>query len=282
MASIINWDELRQLTMPPEAASMAAGKGGNMFDTDQSANMYNQMVHMEMGYTLNQINCFETSKNDTVLDVGCGPGRISVLMAQRAKSVTSLDQSSKMLAHCKRNAEEAGVKNLKPLLLDWNDAVLGKNVEQHDIVIASRSVGMNDIKRLSSFARKYVVVVAWANALNIPMIIGDLFEGVGEARRFPMMRINRNLGYNVSYNMIYDAGYDPNIRIVTDGFTKDFAFKNEAYDDLWKLQETGIKSPTPIFKKNVDKWLTKNKDDGFTFRRETRSFVIWWDSKKAV
>jgi precorrin-6B methylase 2 len=277
MAGFINWEELRQLTMPPEAAKMMSGRGGNMFDTDSSANMYNHMAKMEKSYTLNQLNCFETTKKDTVLDIGCGPGRISVPMAQRAKSVTSLDQSSKMLAHCKRNAQEAGVKNLKPLELDWKDAVLGKNLEQHDIVIASRSVGMHDIRKISSFARKYVVVIAWANAPNIPMIISDLFEGVGEGRRFPMMRIDRRLGYNLAYNTIYDAGYDPNIRIVLDGFTRDFTAKAEAYEDLWQLQETGIKSPTPVFKKNVDKWLSRNKDGGVTFRRETRSYVIWWE-----
>jgi SAM-dependent methyltransferase len=281
MAGIINWEELRKLTMPPQAARMAAGKGGNIFDTDQSANMYNHMAAMEKIYTLNQLNCFETTKKDTVLDIGCGPGRISVPMAQRAKSVTSLDQSGKMLAHCQRNAREAGVKNLKPLQLDWNDAVLGKNLEQHDIVIASRSVGMNDIAKISSFARKFVVVIAWANAPNIPTIISDLFEGVGEGRRFPMMPINRGLGYNVSYNTIYDAGYDPNIRIVVDGFTRDFRTKNDAYEDLWQLQETGITDPTTVFKKNADKWLTRNKEGGITFRRETRSFVIWWEPKKA-
>ncbi len=281
MAGIINWEELRQLTMPPEVSRMASGQGGNMFDNDQSANMYNQMAGMEKTYTLNQINCFETTKKDTVLDIGCGPGRISVPMAQRAKSVTSLDQSEKMLNHCKRNAKEAGVTNLKALLLDWKDAILGENLEQHDIVIASRSVGMNDIKKISSFARKYVVVIAWANAPNIPMIIGGLFEGVGEARKFPQMRIDRRIGYNVTYNTVYDAGYDPNIKIVVDGFTKDFASKEDAYKDLWRLQQTAEPAPVPIFKKNVDKWLSKNKSGGVTFRRETKSFVIWWEPKSA-
>ena len=262
--------------MPPEMERMAGGKGGNIFDTDQSANMYNQMIHMEMGYTLNQINCFDTTVNDTVLDVGCGPGRISVLMAQRAKSVTSLDQSGKMLAHCRRNAETAGVKNLQTLQLDWKDAVPG-NPEKHDIVIASRSVGAQDIHKLSSFAKKYAVMIAWANAPHIPMIINDLFEGVGEPNHFPGMRINRNVGYNVAYNMVYDAGYDPNIRIVTDGFTKDYAAREEAYEDLWKLRETAQPKPVPVFKQNVDKWLTANEQGGFTFRRETRTYVIWWE-----
>jgi 2-polyprenyl-3-methyl-5-hydroxy-6-metoxy-1,4-benzoquinol methylase len=95
MSPLINWDELRQLTMPAGTPRQPEGTSVNMFDNDQSANMYNQVAKMEKSYTLNQINAFETSKNDTILDIGCGPGRISVPMAQRAKSVTSLDSSPK-------------------------------------------------------------------------------------------------------------------------------------------------------------------------------------------
>ena len=276
MSPLINWDELRQLTMPAGTPRQPEGTSVNMFDNDQSANMYNQVAKMEKSYTLNQINAFETLKNDTVLDIGCGPGRISVPMAQRAKSVTSLDSSPKMLAHCKRNAQEAGVTNLNTLLLDWKDAELGKNIEQHDIVIASRSTGASDLKKLSSFAKKWAVTIAWANAPNIPNIVGDLFTGVPEARKFPPMRNDRRISYNVTYNMIYDMGYEPNIRVVTDGFTKDFASKAEAYQDLWQLNSISG-TISPVFRENCDKWLSKNSQGGVTFRRETRSYVIWWD-----
>jgi precorrin-6B methylase 2 len=282
MAGIINWEELRQITTPPEVSRVAGGQGGNTFDTDESANMYNRMAKMEKTYTLNQINCFDTTKSDTVLDIGCGPGRISVPMAQRAKSVTSLDSSSRMLKHCQRNADEAGVTNLKTIQLDWKDAVLGQNLEQHDIVIASRSVGMYDIKKIASFARKYVAVIAWANAPNIPMVLSDLFAGIDAARKFPQMRIDRRIGYNVTYNTIYDMGYDPNIRIVTDGFTRDFASREEAYKELWLLQQPSDIAPSPVFKSNVDKWLSAKNDGGVTFRRETRTFVIWFEPKLAA
>jgi SAM-dependent methyltransferase len=279
MSPLINWEEIRQLSMPPGPPRDPEGAAGNMWD--RSADMYNQMAKMEKTYTLNQIKAFETTSNDTVLDIGCGPGRISVPMAQRAKSVTALDSSEKMLAYCQQNAREAGVTNLNARLLDWKDAVVGENLEQHDIVIASRSPGMSDIKRISRFARKYAVVIAWANAPNIPTIIGDLFKGVDEARKTPPMRINRDVGYNVTYNIIYDAGYDPNIRIVTDGFTQDFTSRQEAYGELWKLREVPGEIP-PVFKQNVDKWLTDSRTGGVTFRRETRSFVIWWDPTTAV
>jgi len=275
---IINWEELRQVTMPEPMRNME-GNPGNSFDTDQASNMYNRVAKMEKTYTLNQINAFDTGKNDTVLDIGCGPGRISVPMAQRAKSVTSLDQSERMLKHCRQNAQEAGVTNLKTLQLDWKDAVLGRNLEQHDIVIASRSPGGSDIKKASSFARKYVVFIGWANAPNIPTVVGDLFTGIDGARKFPPMRIDRRIGYNMTYNTIYDMGYDPNIKIVLDGFTKDYTSQGEAYQDLWKLQPPAEGEPPTVFKNNVDKWLTKNNNGGVTFRRETRSYVIWWEPK---
>ena len=278
MSPLINWEELREVTMPPQPPGNPRGVQGNMWD--KSADMYNQMSKMEKTYTLNQINAFETSKNDTVLDVACGAGRISIPMAQRAKSVTSIDSSEKMLEYCRQNAREAGVPNLTTQLLDWKEAALGKNLEQHDIVIASRSPGMSDIKRLSSFARKWVVIIAWANAPNIPMIIGDLFRGLDETRQVPSMRIDRRIGYNVTYNIVYDAGFDPNVRIVTDGFIQDFVSREKAYAELWRLREIPGPIP-PLFNKNVDQWLLDNEKGGVTFKRETRSFVIWWDPQPA-
>ncbi len=274
MKPLINWEELQKLTMPPRPPAPPEGASGNMWD--KSADMYNRMARMEKSYTLNQINAFDTAKTDTVLDIGCGPGRIAVPMAQRARSVTALDSSEKMLACCKQNAAEAGVTNLDARLLDWKDVELGKDIEQHDIVIACRSPGMEDIAKISSFARKYVVVIAWANAPNIPTIIGDLFKGIDEARKGPPMRMDRRLGYNVTYNIVYDAGYDPNIRIVKDGFTADFASREDAYKELWQLREVPG-AISPLFKRNADQWLTANQDGGVTFRRETRSFVIWWE-----
>jgi SAM-dependent methyltransferase len=273
MSPLINWEELREL-LPQGPSRDTEGGSGSVWDS--GAEMYDRMAKMEKSYTLNQINAFDTTTEDTVLDIGCGPGRISVPMAQRAKSVTALDSSEKMLAYCQQNAKEAGVSNLRTCLLDWKKAVPGSDLEPHDIVIASRSPGMNDIQKLSSLARKYVVVIAWANAPNIPMILGDLFKGVEETRRTPPMRIDRRVGYNVTYNIIYDAGYDPNIKIVTDGFTRDFASRDEAYAELWLLRKAPGEIPH-LFKRNVDQWLTGNKNDGFTFRRETRSFVIWWE-----
>lgn len=291
MEAIINWKALEQLVMgggPPLRQNCGpdgkqpngqphSGYGG----WDHRAKFYNQMATMEASYTLNQIKCFDTALTDTVLDVGCGPGRITVPMAKRAKKVTSIDASPAMLAFCQENVHQAGLTNVTTKLLDWNEAVLDENLKPHDIVIASRSVGMKDILKLSSFAKKYVVTIVWSNgAPNIPTIAGYLFEGIeddSEGSPPPHMRkYDRRFGNNLRYNIVYDLGFNPNLNIVTDGFSADFSCREEAYEDLRRLRPSMPDSKMPIFRKNADKFLTDNSKGGVTYRCETKTTVMWW------
>lgn len=44
-----------------------------------------------------------------VLDVGCGPGLLSIVMSEHGASVTGIDYSEKMVAQARRNAESKGL-----------------------------------------------------------------------------------------------------------------------------------------------------------------------------
>jgi SAM-dependent methyltransferase len=278
----INWEVLAQLVMDSQQDQQRKkGIGTGYGAWDDHAAFYDQMAKMEARFTLNQINCFDTDPYDSVLDVGCGPGRITVPMASRAKRVTALDSSSKMLEYCMKNVKEAGLTNVTPKLLDWHEVEPGKNLEQHDIVICSRSPGMKDIMKLSKLARKYVVLINWSNnAPCIPMIVGFLFDGTeeedDEKQRVKYSCRDRRLGNNLLYNRIYDLGFNPNLKIVEDGFTKDFNSREEAYEDLRRLRPNMPANKMPIFKKNVDKFLAENPDGSFTYLAKTKTVVVWW------
>lgn len=49
----------------------------------------------------------------SVLDFGCGVGRLTLPLAQRAKNVTACDIAPTMLGHARRNAEEAALHNIR-------------------------------------------------------------------------------------------------------------------------------------------------------------------------
>lgn len=244
---------------------------------DKAAKMYNQMAAMEKEFTLNQINAIPILKSDTVLDCGCGPGRITVPVAARAKSVTAMDCAPKMLDYCKENVAKSGFNNVQFELLDFNKVTAGKEVAKHDIVICSRSAGLSDLERLTSFANKIVAIICWANAPSIPPILNDIFKGCSkDSEEIKTEAPDRRRGYNLMFNEVYDMGYEPNVSIVDDGFTRTFTGYDEAYENIMQLGKVDT-DKKDVFKNNLNKWLIQNPDGSVTFLRETRSMVIWWE-----
>lgn len=256
---------------------------------DDISSFYNKMALMEIDYTYCQIDCLEITDSDTVIDMGCGPGRISSIVAERAMAVTSVDSSKKMLEYCRTNVANRKLSNVTTVLLDWYDVVPGDNLKKHDIVIASRTPAMNDIEKLSSLANKYVAIVIWANAPSIPEIIGTLFKGTIPDEELyppksvhPQMMHDRSNGYNTIFNNVYDLGYEPNIKILTDGFIKEFINRDEAYDFLLSLKPELSNDKKIIAKRNFDNYLTNMENGNVEFKFETRSCVIWWKPEKTI
>ncbi|MDR0886693.1 MAG: class I SAM-dependent methyltransferase [Clostridiales Family XIII bacterium] len=304
-APFINWDELAKLAfrgmMPgsqkekhskdgknsKDGEKKGMGPGRGIGGWDGAAENYNRMVQMEKRYTLKQIDCLDITKDDTVLDVCCGPGRLVVPIAARAKSVTGLDASPKMLEYLDKYAAEEGVTNYKTILQDWEDKDAALQVPQHDIVVTSRSLGLHDVGILSRLARKTVMMTVWANgAKSIPQITGALFRDVvneDEEKGYhhpPFPKMDRRLGNNIFYNKVYDLGYEPNVRILDDGWERTFSSRDEAYNELFKLAPAFLaekKINMDIFHANVDKFLT-DVDGSVTYFAPTKSFVIWWDT----
>lgn len=280
---LINWEELRTLAAPPPTPPEEGGPRLRGYGAwDGQAEFYDRMARMEAGFTLNQIDCFDTSPTDTVLDLGCGPGRITVPMAGRAARVTAMDSSPKMLEKCAANAAAAGRDNVDTLLLDWNEVEPGVNLQKHDIVICSRSAALGDIEKMSALANKYVVNIIWSHGCpSIPGIISRLFAGTGsELRAGPPMSRDRRLGNNVIYNVVYDKGYEPNLRVVEDGFTMDYPSRQAAYDDLRTLRPPFPEDKLPVFQANVDQFLAPRLEGGVTFLAPTRSLVVWWSPRR--
>ena len=276
MNGLVNWAAISELSHPAGKASPMNSDPAKMWGA--VAHMYNKMAQLEREYTQNQLDALIITEEDTVLDVGCGPGRLSVPIAGMAKSVTSLDVSQQMLEKCQENAAAAGVSNLTTRLLNWDDVKPGENIEKHDIVIASRTTALADLIKLNALANKYVFILCWAKNPSLKHVHDALFYGVDDAMRsIPPM--NRLLGYNVNFNLLYDMGVNPNVKIVADGFHCDYESREAAYNDLRTLH------PVPedrekVFRKNVDEWLTDLPGGGVSFRRETETYVMWWKPGK--
>ncbi|WP_027960379.1 methyltransferase domain-containing protein [Halomonas halodenitrificans] len=94
----------------------------------------------------------------SVLDVGCGPGTIALLLAPHMHRVVGLDYSPGMLEQLMVNARRLGLSNVTPLECAWEDD--WSEVPVCDIAVASRSGMVPDLAealiKLNAHARHKV------------------------------------------------------------------------------------------------------------------------------
>ena len=147
------------------------------------------------------------SSDMTVLDVGCGSGRLSIPLAKRVRHVTALDQAPAMLELTKQNAEAEFVENIKTVNVDWTKARIGIDVEPHDVVLSSTSVLTLELRefliRMDQAARKSCYL-SWGvgTSMSDARVCGVLGEGY---RPTP--------SYVVIYNLLYSMGIMANVEI---------------------------------------------------------------------
>lgn len=260
---LIDWDLLDALSTPPAMSQPAMW---NAF-----ADRYNGYVAMQADYTRLQIAAMKISPDDTVVDVGAGPGRITLQAAEKARLVTAIDVSRDMLDHLEANVAARRLRNVRPLHLSWDEVVPGDNVPLHDIVVASRSPAMRDLKKLDALARKYVFVMTFCGP-SLKSFHDTLVAGIepepprGSYR--PAMA-----GHALAFNRLVDMGIEANVGYLPDGFSASW----RDWDDLiahfsWlRIPPDGLDR----FRNNIAPYLTQDTA-GLHLRMETRTAVIWW------
>jgi len=94
----INWHELWK-----EELQKTRTSGMSRINWDQFAQDFDSQ-YARSDYRDQLLSRLEIEPDCSVLDVGCGPGNLAVLLAGRARTVTALDTSVEMLRLAEREA----------------------------------------------------------------------------------------------------------------------------------------------------------------------------------
>src|SRR5437773_3729041 len=78
-------------------------------------------IHQEMKNEFDAlIKILPDIENKRILDLGCGTGRLSLLLAKRAKEVVGLDISKNSVAIANKTANKYKIRNFKGIVGDFN------------------------------------------------------------------------------------------------------------------------------------------------------------------
>lgn len=144
MITEMDWNELWKEAM---LNSSWRKRRSNLIEMwDRRAKLYNEAVARQTDYTKRTIARLDIDPECTILDIGTGPGTLAIPLAKIVKHVTAIDPAKGMLDCLRENAKREKLGNITCINKKWEEVELGNDIGAYDIVIASNSLVMLDIK----------------------------------------------------------------------------------------------------------------------------------------
>ena len=212
-------------------------------------------------------------ENDSVLDLGCGEGSITLPLAKTVRKVTGVDSSTKMLELLNQRAEEQGIDNVETILKPLEDITYDE-VGPHDVVLASRSLnGIIPIKEtletIDKIANKYVFITLFGP--ENWKIEGNFNEYIGrENKHFP--------GHNYLFNILFNMGIYANVERLDIKAYREYDNIEEAMDNgKFRLDLLNDEEKDKL-REYLEKILTKNPETGKLYNKKDKAdwILIWW------
>jgi SAM-dependent methyltransferase len=205
--------------------------------------------------------------DDTVLDIGAGPGTLAIPLAKMVKHVTAIDPSKGMLACLKENAVTEGLKNITCINKKWEDVAIGRDMGKHDIVIASHSLAMLNL------VSRYVYIFTFA---------GRRFWDYDELwLRLFGEEFQPGPDYIYLYNVLYEMGIHANVAIIKSDHNQRFSNLDEAVE-RW-MENLDVSSPEAevVIRSYLAEKLVVDAGALWS-KQEMNSAMIWWKKEPKV
>ena len=186
----------------------------------------------------------EITSDMTVLDIGAGPGNLSIPMAKKAAWVTTVEPSSGMNEVMVDQIADSGVTNITQIRAAWEDVDLNALTPPYDLVVASLSLGMPDlagsIEKMNQVCSQEVAlfwhagIPEWEDMPRAlwPDIFGKPYYGGPKS--------------DIIFQLLYQRGIYPEVRVFSNYFCEIFDSMEAAvtyYARRFRILAPGTSTP---------------------------------------
>lgn len=225
-------------------------------------------------YPIKLLEKMNISKEDTVLDLGCGEGSITIPLAKLAKSVTGVDSAYKMLEILNEKAQKEEINNIKTIEEDLTKITID-DVGKHDIIVASRSLnGVLNIKEtianIDEIADKYVYITLFGP--NNWKLEKEFYQSINkEYFEFPSHRY--------FFNILVDMGIYPNVENLNIGKEREYESIEEAMESgKWRLDYLNDEEKEELYK-YLENILERGENGKLSNPDDKADWVLYWWKK---
>lgn len=177
-----------------------------------------------------ELACIEPG--ETVFDMGCGTGALSLPLGAEGHEVIAADFSQGMLAAMDAELREKGITTVTSKLMSWEDDWEAHGVHKNtaDVAIASRSIAVSDMKaalmRLTAVARRRVCITLSTG--SSPRMDERILADIGVKNEF-------GNDFLYAFNILVNEGIMPEVAYIKSTRTDTFDSVEEAYEDFSRM-----------------------------------------------
>ena len=212
--------------------------------------------------------------NSRILDVGCGTGRYSTALSERALSITGIDLSPKMIAYGKEKIEKAEIKNVDLICGDWSEIDILENGFENsfDLVFAHMTPAVSDAKTFEKMIRcskNYGIMFKPTRRTDE---ISDEIMKIAEIDR---NTIGRDESILYAFSMLWLMGYKPMLEYEEQEWNRKKSLKEAC--GMYINRVKTYKNLSQEEEEKLKKFLESKLKDGFIEEKvNTTISVLYW------
>ena len=276
ISHVIDWNEIWNRELIDHWKVYGKRSGAGQWHSRSAARKYWERTQKKHRHRIDDIiRDLNVSPSSRILDIGAGPGIISIPLANKVSHITAVDPSPGMISVLDEKASELGISNIHSLQKYWEDVQPSKDLLlPYDIVIASLSLDMLNIRQaLEKMDR------VCSKAVYLYWFAG---EPSWETHTRKLMPLLHGTSYSpfpksdILFNVLYQMGIYPNISKTTYHYIEKYESSKEAlshYRNYFRVS-------TPEQEQVLNNYLTailKQEDDGYTSSSYATCLKIWWE-----
>ncbi|MDK2892534.1 MAG: hypothetical protein PWQ49_926 [Methanohalophilus sp.] len=271
----IDWGEVWKDQMLRHEDADMLGEAEDVWGTYENAKKFWESSRKDGKRIKKSLSEIEFNENSRVLDIGAGPGSLTIPLAEHVAHVTAVEPSDGMTKVLEENIADSGLDNITHIKKAWEDVDVGELYGPYDVIIASYSLHVPDMKQ----AIEKIQAVSNGN-VYIYWFAGDTSWDVDYNKIWPILHNREYCPFpkcDIIYNILYNMGIYPNIETFELTHTSRYSSLDEAVRHYRFHYRISTPRQEQLLKKHLESILRKEGDELIMENRTTR-VRMWWSN----